>query len=330
MRKDYLVTKSNNLITANYNLTLQEQKLILTLASMVQPNDSEFKEYELKVSDFMNLLDINPKSKSKYTEIPKITKELMKKVFEVKEGNDIVQLSWLSSARYKKGKGIVILKFDSCLKPYLLKLKEFYTTYKLENILSLKSKYSLRIFEILKSYEYKKNLIIDLNDFKKMIGATNSSYNIYHNLKIKILIKSQQELKEKTDINFIFEEIKTGRKITAIKFIINTNQKNESKDKLNDIAKLIILMREHDINFSEAEKIYDSANGNLDYIINIYNHFKNKPANNFIGLMIKMVKEGNFIPPKKTPNKFEQFILNDNIDYDEIEKKLIMLSHYEN
>ncbi|MEG0578057.1 MAG: hypothetical protein RR500_09405, partial [Bacilli bacterium] len=27
---------------------------------------------------------------------------------------------WLSSARYKTGQGIVVLKFDSCLKPYML------------------------------------------------------------------------------------------------------------------------------------------------------------------------------------------------------------------
>ena len=152
MKKNYLVTKANTLITASYNLSLQEQKLILTLASMVQPNDEEFKEYEFKIKDFMELLGVE--SQTKYTEVPRITKDLMKKVFEIKEGKDIVQLSWLSSARYKVGEGLVILKFDSSLKPYLLQLKKLYTSYKLENILSLKSKYSLRLYEILKSYKF--------------------------------------------------------------------------------------------------------------------------------------------------------------------------------
>ena len=111
MDKNYLVTKSNSLITASYDLSLQEQKLILSLASMVQPTDEEFKEYKFKIKDFMSLLEIE--TKTKYTEIPKITKELMKKVFEVREGRDVIQLSWLSSARYKTGEGVVILKFDS-------------------------------------------------------------------------------------------------------------------------------------------------------------------------------------------------------------------------
>ena len=46
LNKNYIVTKSNKLITCNYDLSLQEQKIILTLASMVQPADTEFKEYE--------------------------------------------------------------------------------------------------------------------------------------------------------------------------------------------------------------------------------------------------------------------------------------------
>ena len=132
MEEKYIVTKSNKLINCDYDLSVFEQKIILTLASMVQPQDTEFKEYEFKIKDFIKLLGL--KTQTKYTEVPKITKELMKKVFEIKEDKDIIQLSWLSSARYKTGEGKVILKFDSNLKPYMLGLKEFYTTYKLDNI----------------------------------------------------------------------------------------------------------------------------------------------------------------------------------------------------
>ena len=40
------------------------------------------------------------------------------------------------------------------------------------------------------------------------------------NVKNRIILKAQQELKEKTDISFDFEEVKTGRKVTSIKFHI--------------------------------------------------------------------------------------------------------------
>ena len=231
MDKNYLVTKSNTLITASYDLNLQEQKLILTLASMVQPTDEEFKEYEFKIKDFMELLGIE--TQTKYTEIPKITKELMKKVFEIREEKDIIQLSWLSSARYKTGEGLVILKFDSSLKPYMLQLKQLYTSYKLENILSLKSKYSLRLFELLKCNEFKKIWTIELEELKKILGVTEKSYSIYQNVKNRIILKAQKELKEKTDISFDFEEIKTGRKVTSLKFYIHSNKvKNTTVNKI--------------------------------------------------------------------------------------------------
>ena len=330
MDKNYLVTKANTLITANYDLSLQEQKLILTLASMVQPTDEEFKEYEFKIKDFMELLGIE--TQTKYTEIPKITKELMKKVFEIKEGKDIIQLSWLSSARYKTGEGLVILKFDSSLKPYMLQLKELYTSYKLENILSLKSKYSLRLFELLKSNEYKKIWNIELEELKKLLGATEKSYSIYQNVKNRIILKAQKELKEKTDICFDFEEIKTGRKVTSIKFFIKSNKRVNAPKEISvdidttkdDIIKLVELMKDHDITYREAESIYKSGKSDLMHIAEVYEHFKNKSADNFIGLMVAQVKPGVFNKPKQSQNKtsFNNFEPRQ-YDYDELEKKLL-------
>ena len=304
MKKNYLVTKANTLITASYNLSLQEQKLILTLASMVQPNDEEFKEYEFKIKDFMELLGVE--SQTKYTEVPRITKDLMKKVFEIKEGKDIVQLSWLSSARYKVGEGLVILKFDSSLKPYLLQLKKLYTSYKLENILSLKSKYSLRLYEILKSYQFKKHWETNLEELKKIIGAVEKSYSVYQNVKNRIIIPAQKELKEKTDISFDFEEIKTGRKVTSIKFYIynNTNISNDEtkssiEENTKDINKVLDIM-ENKVSFSEAKSIYKFAHGDLDLIEKVYNYSKTQTLKkSLVGFMITLVSPGEFNEPIK-------------------------------
>lgn len=222
MDKNYLVTKSNKLVTCGYDLSLQEQKIILTLASMVQPHDTEFKQYEFRIKDFMNILGI--KDKHTYKEVRKITKELKEKVFEIAEGTDMIQVSWLGGVRYKTKEGIVLLRLDEDLKPYMLGLKELYTSYKLENVLKLKSKYSIRIYEILKSNLFKKTIDIDLDDFKNMVGAKDKAYDIYQNVKNRILVQAKKELETLTDISFNYEEIKTGRKVTSIKFIIRSTK----------------------------------------------------------------------------------------------------------
>ncbi len=223
MEKNYLVTKSNYFImNSSYDLSLEEQKIILTLASMVQPDDEEFKPYKFKISEFMELLGVD--TKTKYTEIPKVTKELMKKVFEIQEGDTLIQTAWLSGVKYRKGSGEVELTFSSYLKPYMIKLGSMFTQYKLANILSMKSKYSPRIYEILKCNEFKKQgyVEIEVEELRKLLKADNI-YPLYADFKRFIIIQTQKELNKISDISFDFEEIKTGRKVTSIRFFINSN-----------------------------------------------------------------------------------------------------------
>lgn len=345
MDKNYLVTKSNYFImNCSYDLSLEEQKLILTLASMVQPTDEEFKPYNFKISDFMELLGVE--TQTKYTEIPKITKELMKKVFEIQEGNTLLQVAWLSSARYEKGSGMVTLKFSPDLKPYMLQLKEKFTQYQLANILSMKSKYSPRIYEILKCNEFKKQkyIEIEIEELRKLIKA-DTVYPKYNDFKRYIIERTKKELKKTSDISFEFEEIKTGRKVTALKFYIHKNKSRitneptaidevsvsvseESKPKDNDmsegIKQITQMMKAHNINASEAMKIYKSAKCDMKQILKVYDNFKNGSADNFVALMIKMVKPGEFNEPKKSIRKtsFHNFTPRE-YDYDELERKLL-------
>lgn len=331
MDNSFIVTKSNKLITCNHKLSLQEQKIILTLASMVQPSDTDFKEYEFKISEFMKLLGVD--TKTKYKEVPKITKELMQKVFEIREGKEILQLSWLSSARYKIGEGTVVLKFDSNLKPYLLGLKEFYTSYKLDNVLSLKSKYSIRIYEILKSNLYKKSIDIELEELKKMTGAIENTYNTYANFKNRIIVKAQQELCEKTDICFNFEELKTGRKVTSLKFMIYSNTENQKyKTKMKKaqfvdqeaeeelaatvshigigeefLINQVKIIIEEDLSDKDILKILDKANSSIVTIQEKYSLAKESttPIKNLTAWMIDAIKNDYPSPVKGNLNSIK-------------------------
>ncbi|MEH7568486.1 replication initiation protein, partial [Priestia megaterium] len=50
------VTKSNILIESTYKLSLQEQRILLIMASKVQPNDETLKTYRFRAKDFIEIV----------------------------------------------------------------------------------------------------------------------------------------------------------------------------------------------------------------------------------------------------------------------------------
>ncbi len=214
-----LVTKSNDLIEANYKLTTTEQKIVAFLASKVQPNDQEFKPYRLSIKEFAKVAGL--KGQSYYSEIKKITFQLMKKAFQAKVGNKTIQASWISSAVYNENEGTVDICFDPVLRPFLLELKERFTSYRLGYVMALKSSYSIRLFELLKQYENIGSRTFEVDMLRKKLGADNV-YPVYGNFKQRVLMSAKKELQTKTDICFEMEEIKQGRKVHKIHFKIKS------------------------------------------------------------------------------------------------------------
>lgn len=255
--KQHLVTKSNALIEANYRLTLTEQKIILYLVSRIRKEDNDFETYVLPIREFCELMGL--KGSPKYTEIRKTTKDLMSKVLEIKEGKKLIQIGWLSYVEYNEQEGQVSLSFDPRLKPYLLQLKREFTSYRLKNILELNSTYAIRMYEILKKWQTIKEIVIPLNDLKKMVGA-DEKYSEYHNFKKRVLKPAEQEIQEKTDIMFTYSEIKKGRKVVSIKLMIQPKQTGllgsaaQAEPQTNELNAALDELKEKGYVVSEATK----------------------------------------------------------------------------
>ncbi|WP_144514692.1 replication initiation protein [Bacillus thuringiensis] len=226
IKENNIVSKSNTLIEANSRLNLVEQKMLLCLASNIEPNDRDFKTYTFPIKQFHDLLGLN--GSTKYTELSKITKELLSKVIEIRAGEELIQVSWLSSAIYNRNKGTIDMRFDPLLKPFLLELSSKFTSYRLANVVKLKSTYAIRIYELLKQYEDLKERTISLENLRYYLDAMDV-YPNYANFKQRVLKPSQKELNQKTDISFEFEEIKLGRKVQKIRFIIRAQKKKDSE-----------------------------------------------------------------------------------------------------
>ena len=108
-----------------------------------------------------------------------------------------------------------------------MELKEKFTSYQLENVVRLNSVYSIRIYELLKQYERIRKRKLTLEELRYFLGIEKDKYKQYGHLKNKVLLVAQKEINKKTDIQFTFNEIKTGRKVTGFEFDIKSSTEEE-------------------------------------------------------------------------------------------------------
>ena len=221
--REMIVTQSNTLVEAKYYLSLYEQRLILMLISMVEPNDEDFKNYAIKVDDFRGLIGL--KTKNLYPKVKSLLRGLRNKDIEIpKGGKNYLITGWISDAEYRDG--IVYLSFSAKLKPYLIALKTNFTSHKLGVAIRFKGVYTIRIYTLLKQYERVGERVFSLEEFRDILGIKDGQYSQFFDFKRRTITQAQKELSEKkdsvfvSDINFNFEPIKTGRKITGLKFHI--------------------------------------------------------------------------------------------------------------
>nr|WP_181718676.1 replication initiation protein [Planococcus sp. (in: firmicutes)]QJS06175.1 initiator replication RepB protein, Rep3 superfamily [Planococcus sp. (in: firmicutes)] len=228
MQENYLVTQGNNLIEARQKkpLTAREQKIILTMVSMIEPTDEDFKDYVISVKEFHEMLGLE--GREHYTQLKKIVEDLMSKVVEIpSENGGWVMTHWVSRAEYIDGSGMIQLRFAPDLKPYLLQLKNAFTSYKLSNILSLKSSYAIRLYELMKKWQHLGEWTCSIRNLREKLGVETGKYPRYANFNARVLKSAVTELNKKTDLNIELKEIKKGRSVEKIKFSIKHSPEKE-------------------------------------------------------------------------------------------------------
>ena len=238
-RKQY-VAKSNQVIQkSRYHLTIQQQKLILYLISKIRPNDTEFKEYIFDLKDICNILgvEINGANYIRF-------KESLKKIADTSfwleiDGKDRLY-RWIDDIEINNNETQIKIKLDEHLKPFLLQLKESFTYYQLENVLCFDCKYSFRLYELFKSYEFKTDITLSVDDLKKYLMAENK-YDRFTLFKTNVLNKAIDEINKYTDINISYSLIRENRIIKYIKFELyrsvmleKNNQENRNNRLSND------------------------------------------------------------------------------------------------
>lgn len=228
-KQELYVVKSNELIQkARYNLTVQQQKLVLFAISKIKKGDPYDKVYELSIDECCSVMGLEYDTGGTYYK--RIKDDLLKLTNRqwVRLPDRESTVSWIGDADIIPLSGTVYIKFHAKMAPYLFDLVNRYTQYQLYEVLVFKNKYAIRIYELIRSYIMQdelrngeeKDIILSLEELKELLSAPN--YKNWNDLNRFCLRPAIEEINKLSDIIRIeYEPYKTrGRSFEKIRFTV--------------------------------------------------------------------------------------------------------------
>lgn len=222
--------QSNFITSSRYEMSATEKNIIYMVMNQIKKNDPPGTIYKISAVELMSLT----KTELKYEALKKASAKLITRLLEGMEQNgNWLQTSFVSSAEYITGKGMIEIELSQKLQPHFIELKEQFTTFQLDMALSLGSVYSKRLYEMLSQYKNMKDKTfkIDFLELKKRFNLIDpktghDKYEKYSQFKRAVLDVGLDEINGSTDIYFSYRAVEgkkfgRGRKpVTDIEFSV--------------------------------------------------------------------------------------------------------------
>lgn len=217
--RNLYVVQANELIRqTNWAMNKVPLKLLKALVACIDTNSPpENNTITVRKSQFVRLLDEN---KTNYDYLKQKMKELITAVKIEDDDNHQIFVSLVNRIDWEKNTDNVSVTFSPELMPFLIVSSKF-LKYSAELIPQFKSKYGLILFENLysKAMQYGYGTYIMTVDEIRWITGTVKSYKNFDNFDQRVLKTALKDINSmNSPILVDYEKIKTGRKVTAIKF----------------------------------------------------------------------------------------------------------------
>lgn len=231
-----VVWQHNRLAEARYELSPREQKLVLYVIAMIEPEDADFKRYVVNISDFARLANLS--KDDLYRELRELAEGLKSKVllipdhFDAETGKTVKLItSWFSDALISpNGEGYFAVEISRNLKPYLLQVKREFYQFKLQQVMRMRSAYGIRLYQWLKRWQFRRKMQVTVADLRGIMGAAQPSKRgrvvnslvPYADFKRRAVQPAVEEINEKSDILVGFSEIKAkgSKAVESLAFTI--------------------------------------------------------------------------------------------------------------
>lgn len=240
MSKTVEIWQDNALTVARYEMTETEKNLLYMVVANVKKDDPPTKKYQVSVKEMAEVTGSKGLMLEAYKQA---TRKLLTRVFETTlPDGDLLQATFISSARYKKGTGIIEIGLSDEVRPFYVHLHSKFTKVQLAAAISLNSTYAKRIYELMCMFKNMKDKTFQRNlvDLKTMLSIIDpktgkDSYSNWTRFQIRVLDVAAREINGHTDITFTYKPIYgdrpgRGRKpVEQVEFEVFYQAKPESE-----------------------------------------------------------------------------------------------------
>ncbi|MBS9899134.1 replication initiation protein [Vibrio alginolyticus] len=219
------IVHANELVEASYNLSIDELRVIALASTKVDSRSKNVGEIRIDVSEFSQMFNLD-KNHRVYSDLREAVRALMRKPVRLFDGNEVIELAWLQMNKYSIDNGShVIIEFSPRIEPYLFELKERFTEINLEYAARLNTPFSFRLYQWLYKEKNLRNskvggtvvVVLDV-EWMKSQAVLDGNYDRWDNFNNRVISPAIERINAHTDLSVIYKPIKTGRKVTAVKF----------------------------------------------------------------------------------------------------------------
>jgi len=239
------------------HMTLQELRIFSVYLSLIDKDDESTRRMGFSLKEFSRVIGESKQQSMEY--IKHVIVQLSSRYVSYGMQDDEEEPFRLCPLfiqfdieKDEYGEWLVTLDANERAIPLLFGFQREYFKYKLWNVMQLRGKNHVRMYEILKQYEKLGRRIIQIDKLRGMLGLESGEYKVLSDFKKRVLEPCREALAKYTDITFNYEgHSKRGRKIYAIEFTISQNKDFIDQLRLEEILDLDAINKKMD----EAEPL---------------------------------------------------------------------------
>ncbi len=198
---------------------------MLYIISQISSDDLVMPEITIDIAEYARIMGLE--KFSLYRQLRESTTGLLTKKIEIPNHIDskgrkvTLAATWLSTAELDDDqRGFIRVTIAPVLKPYLLQVKREFFRFELQHVAKLDSSYGIRLYLLLKRWQYKGEFTLTVQDFREMFRIDGHSQ--YGDLRKRAICPAVEECNAKTDIVVSFTEIKApkSKAVAALRFVV--------------------------------------------------------------------------------------------------------------